>query len=82
MFRPVSATTDNDKARTDLCHQAPFIREFYKTMLAEALAVDPPRRDLEEIRHAAATALDLLARLCPTRAGAPSAEADGEPAPW
>ena len=53
MFRPTSAITHDDKARLDLGHQVPFIREFYKTILAEAVADDPPRRDLEEIRHAA-----------------------------
>ena len=64
--------TDDDTSRHDFKNQLAIIQGFVEILLAEAGAGDPRRRDLEEIHKAAVSALDLLARLYPDHAGAPS----------
>jgi signal transduction histidine kinase len=63
--------TDDDKSRHDFKNQLAIISGFSEILLAEAVAGDPRRRDLEEIHKAAVTALDLLARLYPAHADRP-----------
>jgi hypothetical protein len=63
--------TVDDQCRHDFSNQLAIIRGFAEILLAEAAAGDPSRGDLEEIHKAAATALDLLARLFPDHAGMP-----------
>jgi hypothetical protein len=60
---PVSATvmTDDERNRHDIQNQLSVICGFTELLLTEAAADDPRRGDLEEIRNAAVTALDLLA---------------------
>jgi signal transduction histidine kinase len=61
----------DDKSRHDFKNQLAIIRGFAEILLAEAPAVDPRRRDLEEIHKASVTALDLLGRLYPPHAHTP-----------
>ena len=58
---------DGDKNRHDFKNQLGIILGFSEILLAEAAAGDPRRDDFEEIHTAAVAALDLLARLYPTR---------------
>ncbi len=52
------------KTRHDIQNQLAVIHGFAELLLDCATADDPRRGDLEEIHHAAVTALDLLARGC------------------
>jgi len=61
--------TDDDKSRHDFKNQLAIIRGFAEILLAEAVAGDPRRRDLEEIHKAAVNALDLLGRMYPPTEG-------------
>jgi len=61
--------TDDDKSRHDFKNQLAIIRGFAEILLAEAVADDPRRRDLEEIHKAAVTALALLGRMYPPTEG-------------
>jgi signal transduction histidine kinase len=60
-----------EKARHDFKNQLGIILGFSEILLGEADPDDPRRPDLEEIRKAAATALDLLELLFPADADAP-----------
>ena len=61
----------DDKFRHDFKNQLAIITGFTEILLADTAADDPHRRDLEEIRKASATALDLLARVYPGHADTP-----------
>lgn len=63
--------TADDRNHHDFKNQLGIILGFSEVLLAEAAADDPHRGDLEEIRKAAATALDLLGRLFPVDADTP-----------
>ena len=58
-------TSTDDKDRHDFKNQLSIILGFSELLLDDAAEGDPRRRDLEEIHKAAATALDLLARVFP-----------------
>jgi signal transduction histidine kinase len=58
--------TDEDKARHDFKNQLAIIRGFAEILLGDTAAIDPRRRDLEEIHRAAVNALDILDRLYPS----------------
>jgi CheY-like chemotaxis protein len=58
----------DETLRHDFKNQLAVIRGFAEILLAEAAPADPRRVDFEEIRKAAVTALDLLARLHPEAA--------------
>lgn len=60
--------TNNDKSRHDFNNQLAVIQGFAEILLDEAAADDPRRRDFEEIRKAAVTAVALLARMYPVSA--------------
>ena len=62
--------TADEKSRHDLTNQLAIIHGFAGVLLAEAEAADPRRSDFEEIHRAAATAIELLARMA--RADAPT----------
>jgi hypothetical protein len=57
--------SDHDKTRHDFKNQLAIISGFTEILIADTAADDPHRRDLEEIRKASVTALDLLARVYP-----------------
>jgi signal transduction histidine kinase len=57
--------TEDDKARHDFKNQLAIIQGFTEILLAETAADDPHRRDLEEIRRAALTALSRLVQIFP-----------------
>ena len=59
---------DDEKSRHDFKNQLAIILGFSEMLLAEAVAGDPRRGDLEEIHRAAVTALALLARAYPAGA--------------
>jgi hypothetical protein len=63
---------DDDKHRHDFKNQLGIIVGFSAILLADAAAGDPRRGDFEEIHKAATAALDLLERLFPDDADAPS----------
>jgi len=57
--------TVDDKSRHDFKNQLAIICGFSEILIAEAMAGDPRRGDLEEIHRAAVTALDLLEKMYP-----------------
>ena len=61
----------DDKFRHDFKNQLAIITGFAEILLADTAADDPRRPDLEEIRKASVTALDLLARVYPGHADTP-----------
>jgi hypothetical protein len=62
---------NDDKFRHDFKNQLAIITGFAEILLADTAADDPHRSDLEEIRKASVTALDLLARVYPGHADTP-----------
>lgn len=68
--RSGAAVGGDAKVRHDLRNQLGIILGFSELLLADGAVSDPWRSDVEEIRKAAATALDLLGRLCPDESGA------------
>lgn len=56
--------TDDDKDCHDLKNQLGIILGFAEMLVTSVAPDDPRRGDFEEIHKAAATALDLLERLC------------------
>lgn len=60
--------TADDKSRHDIQNQLAVIKGYADLLLAEVAPDDPRGADFEEIRKAAATALDLLAGEYPIHA--------------
>ena len=61
-----------DVIRHSFKNQLAIILGFAEILLAETMAGDPRRDDLEEIHKAATTALELLMRLHPEEGGVAS----------
>jgi CheY-like chemotaxis protein len=61
----LGVTPDPDKAHHDFKNKLAIIRGFSDILLTETGADDPRRHDLEEIRTAAVSALELLATIYP-----------------